>query len=87
MFGASLISQTATLLRTRTHLHAREPLRELLTEQFGDRRIEDLAIPFQCVAASIERSAEHWFTEGSIVEAVLASSAVPGLLPPGRDRR
>jgi NTE family protein len=45
-------------------------------------RIEDLTVPFQCVAASIERAAEHWFTTGPVVDAVLASSAVPGVLPP-----
>ena len=33
-------------------------------------------------AASIERAAEHWFTEGPLVPAILASAAVPGLLPP-----
>ncbi|MGH3404189.1 MAG: patatin-like phospholipase family protein, partial [Streptosporangiaceae bacterium] len=38
--------------------------------------------PFQCVAASVERAAAHWFTSGSLADAVLASCAVPGLLPP-----
>ena len=33
-------------------------------------------------AASIERAAEHWFTSGPLVPAILASAAVPGLLPP-----
>ena len=65
-------------------MHPNEPLRELLTGQLGDRRIEDLAVPFQCVAASIERAAEHWFADGPVVDAVLASSAVPGVLPPVR---
>ena len=37
---------------------------------------------FQCVAASIEKAGAHWFTEGPVVDAVLASCAVPGLLPP-----
>ena len=41
-----------------------------------------LAVPFQCVAACIERSSEHWFTEGPLVDAILASAAVPGILPP-----
>ena len=41
-------------------------------------------MPFQCVAASIERAAAHWFCDGPIVPAVLASAAVPGLLPPVR---
>ena len=39
-------------------------------------------MPFRCCAASIERAAEHWFDSGPLVDAVLASSAVPGLLPP-----
>ena len=33
-------------------------------------------------AASIERAAEHWFDSGRVVDAVVASAAVPGLLPP-----
>ena len=35
-------------------------------------------------AASIERAAEHWFDSGPVVDAVMASAAVPGLLPPAR---
>lgn len=84
IFGGSLLARTATLIRTGTHLHRPELLRKLLTERLGQRRIEDLAVPFQCVAASIERACEHWFTDGPLVDAVLASSAVPGLLAPVR---
>jgi NTE family protein len=54
----------------------------MLDQALPLKLIEELPIPFQCVAASIERASEHWFTRGSIVDAVLASSAVPGLLPP-----
>ena len=71
-----------TLARSRTHLHDPGPLRALLARALPVERIEDLAVPFQCVAASIEQAAEHWFAEGPLVEAVLASSAVPGILPP-----
>ena len=42
----------------------------------------DLELPFQCVAASIERACARWFSAGPIVPAVLASCAVPGLLAP-----
>ena len=35
-------------------------------------------------AASIERAAEHWFVAGPIVPAIVASAAVPGLLPPAK---
>jgi NTE family protein len=82
IFSGSLLSRTVRVVRTGTHLHPLEPLRQRLVDAFGDRRIEDLPMPFQCVAASIERAREHWFTDGPLVDAVLASCAVPGLLEP-----
>ena len=82
VFGSSLAAQVGTLIRTRTHLHSNTALRRLLHQQLPFRLIEELPIPFQCVAASVEQAAAHWFTKGSIIDAVLASSAVPGLLPP-----
>jgi NTE family protein len=84
VFRGSLMDRVVTLAKTRTHAHDSEPLRNLLARTFGDRRIEDLTVPFQCVAASIERAAEHWFTSGPLVDALLASCAVPGILPPVR---
>ncbi|HSK55225.1 MAG TPA: patatin-like phospholipase family protein [Jiangellales bacterium] len=78
----STLRRMTTLARTRTHAHTQEPLRAMLERQLGDARVEDLEIPFQCVAASIERAAEQWFVHGPLVDAVLASSAVPGMLPP-----
>lgn len=82
VFADTLFAQMGTALRSRTHLFSNAALRGLLEREFGDVLIEDLAVPFACVAASIERAAEHWFSDGPLVEAVLASSAVPGLLPP-----
>ncbi|WP_142025446.1 patatin-like phospholipase family protein [Blastococcus colisei] len=82
IFAGSVLARVGTLVRTRTHLHPREPLRDLLTEHLPVQTFAELPVPFQCVAASIERAAEHWFTDGSLSEAVLASCAVPGLLPP-----
>ena len=82
VFGASIAAQVGTLLRSRTHLHTNTSLRRLLHQHLPYRLIEELPVPFQCVAASIEQAGAHWFTEGSIIDAVLASTAVPGLLPP-----
>ncbi len=82
VFAGSVLGRVGTLVRTRTHLHPREPLRDLLAAHLPARTFAELRVPFQCVAASIERAAEHWFTEGPLVDAVLASCAVPGLLPP-----
>lgn len=82
VFAGSLVSQVGTAVRTRTSLHRRGPLRRLLLEHLAIRDFADLAVPFGCVAACVERAAEHWFDRGPLVDAVLASSAVPGLLPP-----
>ena len=82
VFAGSVLGRMGTLVRTRTHLHPREPLRELLEAHLPVHSFDELRVPFQCVAASIERAAEHWFTDGVLVDAVLASCAVPGLLPP-----
>src|ERR671921_747972 len=81
IFAGSVLARVGTLVRTRTHLHPREPLRDLLVTHLPVQTFAELRVPFQCVAASIERAAERWFTEGSLVDAVLASCAVPGLLP------
>lgn len=69
---------------TGTHIYSPKPLRERLEEEFGDTRIEDLPVRFQVCAAHIERASEHWFDSGRLVDAVLASAAVPGLLPPAK---
>jgi NTE family protein len=82
IFGGSLLRQARTLARSGTHVQALGPLRQQLSRAIGVQAIEDLPVAFQCVAASIERAAEHWFTAGSLVDAVLASCAVPGILPP-----
>jgi NTE family protein len=77
-----VLRRVSTLARSGTHLESFEVARARLEEALPVKRIEDLALPYQCVAASIERAAEHWFTQGDLADAVLASCAVPGILPP-----
>ena len=48
----------------------------------GTDRFDDLAIPFECVAACIERATATYFSDGSLVDSIIASAAVPGLFPP-----
>src|SRR4051794_14406799 len=82
VFAGSILGRLATLARTRTHLHGNDALRATLTEALPIALIEDLPVRFECVAASIEGASEHWFSAGALVDAVLASAAVPGILPP-----
>jgi NTE family protein len=81
VFSGTVFKGAATLVRTRTALQSNEPLRSLIERLLPAKTFADLSVPFQCVAASIERAAEHWFHEGPLVEAILASCAVPGILP------
>ncbi len=81
VWSTSPVERVRTFARTRTAFHSSEPLRQLLIEHLGDSRFEDLAVEFQCCAASIEEAREHWFDSGPVVPAVLASCAVPGLFP------
>lgn len=81
-FEASLLEQASTFARTRTHLHGNHRLQRLLLTALPVRSFEELAIPFQCVAASIESASARWFHQGPLIDALLASTAVPGLLPP-----
>ena len=83
IYGSSWYRQARRLAKHRTHLNDPAPLRALIEDVVGpDTRFEDLAVPLAVCAASIERASEHWFDSGSVVDAVLASSAVPAALPP-----
>ncbi|HEX6954176.1 MAG TPA: patatin-like phospholipase family protein [Agromyces sp.] len=66
----------------RAHLMSSGPLLRLLEGALPHvRDFDDLEVEFRCCAASIERAAEHWFAEGPLVPAVLASAALPGVFP------
>jgi NTE family protein len=82
LFAAGNLARLRKFARSGVAAHSAAPLRRMATAVLGERRIEDLAVPFSCCAAGIEDAAEHWFDRGPVVEAVLASAAVPGLLPP-----
>jgi NTE family protein len=81
-FSETLVGRAARLARSGTHLHSMEPLRRMLADLLPGETFGDLELPFQCVAASIEGACARWFSAGPVVPAVMASCAVPGLLPP-----
>jgi NTE family protein len=81
-FSETLWGRVMRLARSGTHLHSPEPLRRVLEEMLPGDDFSDLELPFHCVAASIEHASPRWFSSGPVVPAVLASCAVPGLLPP-----
>jgi NTE family protein len=83
LFRGGLVDRMKNVATLKPAIHETSEIRQILEHVHGrEKLIEDLSIPFQCVAACIERAAEHWFTSGPLVDAVLASSAVPALFPP-----
>ncbi len=84
VYGDRRLRTVRRAVATGTHMYSAKPLTERLQEELGDTTFEELPVRFQVCAASIERAAEHWFDSGPVVDAVVASAAVPGLLPPAR---
>ncbi|MDP6688502.1 MAG: patatin-like phospholipase family protein [Alphaproteobacteria bacterium] len=57
-------------------------LGRLLNENLGDLSIEHLPKPFIAVATELATGHEIWLRQGSLVQALRASYALPGIFPP-----
>jgi NTE family protein len=77
-----IFSRVANFVRHRTHMHSNASMRKLVLDWLPVQRFDELAVPFQCSAACVETSSEWWFESGVLIDAILSSCAVPGLLPP-----
>ncbi len=53
----------------------------ILTEMLADRTFDDLKIPFAATAVSLSSGKEIILREGKVVDAVLATIAIPGVFP------
>jgi NTE family protein len=82
VFGESLFRRARHLLDHWTHFHPNDPLKELVEQWVPYTKLEEAHTTVQTCAACIETSTEHWFTAGSVTDAILASCALPGVLPP-----
>jgi len=59
-----------------------ERLVEFFRHNFVDRPIEELAMPYAAVATALHTGTEVWLREGSTIDAVRASIALPALFTP-----
>ena len=59
-----------------------DPLRASLAPLVGDAHFEQLEMPLAFIAADLHSGEKVVLREGSLLEAVLASCAIPGVLPP-----
>jgi NTE family protein len=56
--------------------------KKMIREKLGDVKIESLDIRFAAVATNLKTGREVWYQQGSILDAVHASVALPGLFSP-----
>lgn len=57
-------------------------LAELLLSVLDDKQFSDLCIPFACTAVDIRTSREVYLRQGRVLDAALATMAIPGVFPP-----
>ena len=65
----------------RRHMVPDSGLRALVAEHLTASRLEDLPIPLHVIATDVLTGTELRLSEGPLLEAILASSAIPGVLP------
>jgi NTE family protein len=82
LLPAGILPVTLQLARRGVALHPNTGLRSLVEQVLGDRAFGDLAVPFQCVATDVVAAREVWFEDGPLIEPILASAALPAVLPP-----
>ena len=80
----SMLGLLAMVLRSRAHLVEANALRQLLETHLSYQRIEQASLPLHIAATDMFTGAEIVLSTGPVVNAVLASAAIPGVFPPVR---
>ncbi|MGN6512225.1 MAG: patatin-like phospholipase family protein [Lysobacteraceae bacterium] len=82
VFPFSLLDTTLCLLGRRDHLARPAPLATLLGSQLPYRRLEDAPLPCHVVATDVLDGTEVTLSTGDVLQALLASAAIPAVFPP-----
>lgn len=75
------LPNAVALARRGEAIHESNGLRKMLEAAIGGHEFRDLAVRFECVATDVKDVREVWFNQGSLLDAILASSAMPALYP------
>src|SRR3954451_19696504 len=78
VFPANPLSGLLGFLGARDHLVPASGLRRLISEHVEGDQLDDLAIPLHVVAVDVITGEELRLSHGPVLDAVLASCAVPG---------
>lgn len=79
---AGRLRELGALTFRRSALFSNRALRSFLQQSLPVGRFEDTVVPFVAVASDLTSGTPWPFTNGNLLDAVLASAAIPGLFPP-----
>jgi len=82
--GATRMFRSFLPTFSRAGLSSGNELKKYLAQLLGDVRIEDLPMPYAAVACDMDTGESVVLKEGSLVSAVRASTAIPGIFHPLR---
>ncbi len=63
-------------------LFGTKKMRALLVKYIGDKNFDQLKIPFRCVAVDMMEQEVVEFSEGNVIDAIVASSSIPAIFHP-----
>lgn len=81
IFPGGRMARTWHMLARGTHIYSNEGIRRLV-ERLPIRRFEETAVPLYVGAMNLRTGQERWFDSGSLMPALLSSTALPGVFPP-----
>ncbi len=81
VFPGSIAAQVVSAART-GYLHSATGIEALIRDSLTADRFEELAIPLTVIASEVLTGHVRRLTEGDLVPALLASTALPGMFPP-----
>jgi NTE family protein len=81
LMPSGFIPLAVQLARKGESLHDPARLRAMLDRELPVGDFADLRIPFQCVATDLGSASEHWFEDGPLVPAIMASASLPAVYP------
>jgi NTE family protein len=81
IFPGSRFARAWNVVSRGDHIHANTGIRKLV-ELIPGSTFEEMVIPLLVSATNLRSGEEHWFSSGSLLNAILASTALPGIFPP-----
>lgn len=69
-------------LVTKMSILRSKKMRDLLVSYLGNKKLEELEIPFRCVATELYSGKLHTFKKGNAADAIQASSTMPAVFRP-----